>query len=137
MVKCVRQHLMLTVGTVLQVNISSNPVSDGGVYQAGSSVVLTCQANGGALPLTYYWNSTCDGSCFVLGEITQSVESIALHSRDSGIHICSVTDYVGNTGTATIQMTVSGNCCRAVSALSVSHHLIFLQELLSTLMELD
>ena len=118
---------MLTVGTVLQVNISSNPVSDGGMYEAGSPVVLTCQANGGALPLTYYWNSTCDGgSCFVLGEITQPVESIALHSRDSGIHTCSVTDYVGNTGTATIQMTVSGNSYCAVSALSVSHHLIFL-----------
>ena len=56
----------------------------------------------------YYWNSTCDGDCFVLGETTQFVVNSALHSRDSGIHTCSVTDYVGNTGTSTIQITVSG-----------------------------
>ena len=92
----------------LQVNISTNPVTETGVYQAGSSVTLTCQAYGGSLPLSYYWNSTCDGNCFTLEEATQSVGESALHSRDSGNHTCSVTDYVGHTGNATTQITVSG-----------------------------
>lgn len=96
------------VAAVLQVNISSSPVGEAGVYQAGSSVTLTCQAYGGSLPLTYVWNSTCRGNCFVLEEITQSVTRSALHSRDSGIHTCSVVDYVGHSGFAMIQMTVSG-----------------------------
>ena len=93
----------------MQVNISSNPVTTTGVYQAGSSVTLTCQAYGGYPPLTYNWNSTCDGNCFVLNEETQSVQDSSLHSGDGGVHTCSVTDYVGCTGSATIQMTVSGN----------------------------
>ena len=93
----------------MQVNISSNPVTITGVYQAGSSVTLTCQAYGGYPPLTYNWNSTCDGNCFVLDEGTQSVQDSSLHSGDGGVHTCSVTDYVGCTGSATIQMTVSGN----------------------------
>lgn len=88
-------------------NISSSPVGEAGVYQAGSSVTLTCQAYGGSPPLTYVWNSTC-GNCFVLEEMTQSVTRSALHSRDSGIHTCSVVDYVGHSGLAIIQMTVSG-----------------------------
>ena len=94
---------------VLQVNISANPVTETGVYQAGSSVILTCQAYGGSLPLTYFWNSTCDGSCFALEETTQSIGVSALHSRDSGDHTCSVTDYVGHTGNTTTQMNVSGS----------------------------
>ena len=93
---------------VLQVNISSSPVSEAGVYQAGSSVTLTCQAYGGSLPLTYVWNSTCDGNCFVLEETTQSVTNSAVHSRDSGSHNCSVTDYVGHSGFAVLQMSISG-----------------------------
>lgn len=95
------------VAAVLRVNISSSPVGESGVYQAGSSVTLTCQAYGGSLPLTYVWNSTCE-NCFVIEVIMQSVTRSALHSRDSGIHTCSVVDYVGHTGFAVIQMTVSG-----------------------------
>ena len=95
------------VAAVLRVNISSSPVGESGVYQAGSSVILTCQAYGGSLPLTYVWNSTCE-NCFVIEVIMQSVTRSALHSRDSGIHTCSVVDYVGHSGFAMIQMTVSG-----------------------------
>lgn len=71
-------------------------------------MTLTCQAYGGYPPLTYSWNSTCDETCFVLGEETQSVREDSIHSGDSGIHTCLVTDYVGHSGTAAIQMTVSG-----------------------------
>lgn len=95
------------VAAVLQVNISSSPVGETGVYQAGSSVTLTCQAYGGSLPLTYVWNSTC-GNCFVLEEAAQSTTRSPLHSRDSGTHTCSVVDYVGHSGFAMIQMSVSG-----------------------------
>lgn len=93
----------------IQVNISSNPVTTTGVYQAGSSVILTCQAYGGYHPLMYNWNSTCDGNCFVFNEETQSVRDSSLHSGDGGLHTCSVTDYVGRTESSTIRMTVSGN----------------------------
>ena len=58
-----------TVVAELQVNVSTNPVTETGVYQAGSPacrVTLTCQAYGGSLPLSYYWNSTCDGNCSLL-----------------------------------------------------------------------
>ena len=84
-------------------------MTETGVYRAGSSVLLTCQASEGSPPLMYFWNSTCVGSCFALEETTQSVQESALHSGDSGIHTCSVTDYVGHSGTASIQITVSGN----------------------------
>lgn len=94
---------------VLQVTISSNPVTETGVYLAGSSLILTCQANGMYLPLTYRWNSTCEGDCFALEETTPSVQDSALHSGDGGVHTCSVTDYVGHQGMATFQMTVSGD----------------------------
>lgn len=103
---------------VLQVNISSNPVTETGVYLAGSSLILTCQANGMYLPLTYRWNSTCEGDCFALEETTPSVQDSALHSGDGGVHTCSVTDYVGHQGMATFQMTVSGD--------KISLHSIFI-----------
>lgn len=89
--------------------VSSPPIPDNGVYQVGYSVSLTCQAQGGHLPLVYSWNSTCNGLCFAPGEATPSIGRNAIHSIDSGNHTCSVTDYSGRTGNTTVQISVSGN----------------------------
>lgn len=69
---------------------------------------LTCQVERGTPPLTYNWNSTCDGLCFVPGKTAQYIEERAIHSKDGGNHTCSVTDYTGHTGNDTIQMIVTG-----------------------------
>lgn len=101
------------VGSELQVNISSTPVTNDGTYQAGSSVSLVCNAEGGTLPLTYEWNSTCDGPCFTIEKTMQAIGKSVLHSRDTGNHTCSVEDYTGHSGNDTIQMVVTGMDTRA------------------------
>lgn len=100
---------LLVAVAALPVTITSNPrVPDSGKYLVGSSLSLTCQVQGGHSPLSYSWNSTCNGLCFVPGETTVSVRKSALHSIDSGNHTCSATDYTGRTGNATIQINISG-----------------------------
>ena len=42
------------------------------------------------------------------GSRSQSLTQTVLHSVDSGNHSCVVTDSLGNQGTATIQVTVTG-----------------------------
>ena len=44
----------------------------------------------------------------MVGQRAQSVAHSILYSKDSGNHTCSVTDYVGHTGSASIAMVVSG-----------------------------
>ena len=84
------------------------PEPGNSLYRAGSEVALTCNAVGGFLPLTYSWNSTCMGECFVLGQSSQIVTTGVLHSRDSGTHVCQVTDYAGHSGSATVNVSVVG-----------------------------
>ena len=75
----------------------------------GSSVELTCSADGRFGPVVTTWTSTCTGSCFVLQQSTQvSITRDVLHAVDSGIHTCTVVDDVGNTGNSTIEINVSG-----------------------------
>ena len=69
---------------------------------------LLCNAEGGILPVSYQWNSTCDGLCFTTEKTTQRIGKSALHSRDTGNHTCSVEDYTGHSGNDTIQMIVIG-----------------------------
>ena len=81
----------------------------GTVQQAASSLNLTCSASGTlTLPLSYQWTSTCTGNCFVLQGTSQTLVQPSLHSIDSGNHTCRVTDDLGNTGTATVEVTVNG-----------------------------
>lgn len=103
-------YVLFAVVEELPVTIVPTPsIPDSGTYQIGSSLILTCQAQGGHLPLTYSWNSSCDGLCFILGETTTLVRKSALHSTDSGNHTCSVTDYAGQTGAAAMELTLSGS----------------------------
>lgn len=88
--------------------VASAEQHESGAYQVGSSLTLTCQAQGGHAPVTYNWNSTCVGLCFVLQETVNNITKNALHSIDSGNHTCSATDYTGQSGSNTIPITVSG-----------------------------
>ena len=78
-------------------------------YIPGSSVQLHCLADSRFAPVVTTWNSTCNGSCFVLQQTLQEViMTDVLHSTDSGKHSCTVVDDVGNTGHATIEMNIVG-----------------------------
>ena len=90
-------------------NISASPsIPSGGRYQVGSPLALACQALGGYSPLSYSWNSTCSGLCFVAGAMSSTISRSVLHSADAGAHTCSVTDYIGHTGSDSIQIRLTG-----------------------------
>ena len=89
-------------------------------YRAGSSVTLTCRVAGAGQGLTYLWSSTCTYNCFVKGRTTQNVTRNGLYSVDSGTHSCNVTDALGHSGNASIDMIIMGKTkllCRLVAIL--------------------
>ena len=104
-VTCIRLH---AVASELLVTVSSSPNAIDGVYNAGASVTLSCHVREGHQPLSYIWNSTCVGDCFVNNQTSQSITTAILQSTDSGVHTCFVTDFVGHHGNASINMTVAG-----------------------------
>ena len=78
-------------------------------YHAATSLNISCGTVANMYePATYAWTSTCTGDCFLLGSTNATVTQPVLHSIDSGSHTCSVTDAVGNTGEATINVNVFG-----------------------------
>lgn len=89
-------------------HITASP--QGVIQQAASSLNLTCSASGAlSPPLSYQWTSTCTGNCFVLQQgRSQTLIQSSLHSIDSGNHTCRITDDLGNSGTATIEVAVNG-----------------------------
>ena len=94
-------------GTV-SVNIERN-----GTSQVGTSLQLVCQVgNTPTLPIgavVYEWTSTCSGGCFVLGQSrAATVGTQYLKAVDSGRHTCTVTDSVGNRGSASVNITTTG-----------------------------
>ena len=83
----------------------------GPIYSPGSTVLLTCSADGQFGPVLTTWTSTCMGSCFVLQQSAQeSIMKDVLHAVDSGNHTCTVVDDVGNIGNSTVEILVSGMC---------------------------
>ena len=56
----------------------------------------------------YEWTSTCSGDCFIYSQNTGTILQNVLHSVDSGNHTCYVIDYVGHSGSASIEMAVTG-----------------------------
>lgn len=81
----------------------------GVIRQASSSINLTCAVSGTFYPpLSYQWTSTCSGNCFVLLGSAATLSESTLHSIDSGNHTCTVTDSLGNSGTATTEVVVAG-----------------------------
>ena len=88
-------------------------VQTNGTSQVGTPRSLTCQV--GASPtlpvgtVTYEWTSTCSGDCFVLRQpAVSTVSTQYLKAVDSGTHICTVTDSVGNRGSASTRISTSG-----------------------------
>ncbi len=91
----------------LTVEVTVSPL--GVTQQASSSFNLTCTVSGMYYPpLSYQWTSTCTGTCFVLLGSTATLVESSLHSIDSGNHTCTVTDTLGNSGTATTEIVVTG-----------------------------
>ncbi len=76
-------------------------------YRPATSVSLRCDATGTSGIVTYQWNSTCEGDCFVRGS-SQTVGRSYLFSHDAGYHTCVVTDGAGNSGNASTEMNVIG-----------------------------
>ena len=80
-------------------------------YEPGSAVLLNCTVVGAVAPVVYQWTSTCMSDCYVLKQSSQGiVQTTVLHSTDSGNHTCTVTDNVGSTSSATIEVNVAGKC---------------------------
>ena len=92
----------------LGVTIQTNDTSQVGTHQ-----VLACQVGLSPTPptgaVTYEWTSTCSGDCFVLSQSTAATVSTQyLKAVDSGTHTCTVTDSIGNQGSASVDISTSG-----------------------------
>lgn len=81
-------------------------------HPVGSSLQLTCRVQGGEVQpvgsLSYSWMSTCSGECFVSGQTTPSISRDVLRAADTGTHTCAITDSVGNYGSASFNVEVTG-----------------------------
>ena len=106
---CCFLHIV-TIDIPVSISTVSTPLPMASVYQAASSVTLTCDVDdtGTFAPLTYQWTSTCLGDCFVRDQTSPVVSREGLRSIDTGSHTCTVTDDVGNTGSASVEMIVTG-----------------------------
>ncbi len=104
----------LSIARALDVTILTSPSSSN--YQVGSPVNLTCAITSGyTAPAFYTWSSTCTGNCAIPGSEGSTVYLEAIHSADIGTHTCSVTDDAGNSGSATMQLSVFGKSTMHVS----------------------
>ena len=88
-------------------------IQTNGTSQVGTHQALTCQV--GLIPtpptgaVTFEWTSTCSGNCFVLSQSTAATVSTQyLKAVDSGTHTCTVTDSIGNQGSASVEISTSG-----------------------------
>ena len=83
-------------------------------YRAATSVTLRCVAIGSTGYVSYQWSSTCQYDCFANNATTQTISENMLRSRDAGVHTCTVTDGVGNTGTNSTTMNIVGKKCSII-----------------------
>ncbi len=80
-------------------------------YQAGNPLALSCIVDGSGDDYSKYlfeWRSTCKSDCFVRSEISHTVSTPYLHSRDLGTHTCVVHDFGRCSGNASIVVHVVG-----------------------------
>ena len=87
-------------------------IQTNGTGQVGMPHSLACQIGTTPTPpigaVTYRWTSTCLGDCFVLNQSTAArVSTLYLKAVDSGTHTCTVTDSVGNQGSASVEISTS------------------------------
>ena len=88
-------------------------IETNGTSQVGTSLQLTCQVGNTPTPpigaVVYEWTSTCSGGCFVIGQSrAATVGTHYLKAVDSGTHTCTVTDSVGNRGSASVSIATTG-----------------------------
>ena len=76
-------------------------------YRPASTVTLTCRAHSPVGSVSYQWSSTCT-SCFASSSTSQSVSQTMLQSNDAGVHTCTATDSVSNTGRNSTEMKLIG-----------------------------
>ena len=76
-------------------------------YRPASTVTLTCRAHSPVGSASYEWYSTCS-DCFTTNSISQSVSQTILQSNDAGVHTCTATDSVNNTGRNSTEMKLIG-----------------------------
>ena len=76
-------------------------------YRAASSVSLRCVVEGATGSVQYRWSSTCR-SCFASSGYSSTISEHFLRSKDTGVHTCTVTDAIGNSGTYSEQMNIAG-----------------------------
>ncbi len=105
------EHLIYSFAAFpIPVTITGTGVLDQSpLYTPGSSAQFMCSASGQFGLVVTTWTSSCTASCFVLQQSAQqSIMKDILHAVDSGNHTCTVVDDVGNTGSSTIELLVSG-----------------------------
>ena len=91
-------------------------------YRAASSVTLRCSTEGASGSVSYRWSSNCS-SCFASNSYSYSITEGFLRSRDNGVHTCTATDSIGNTGSANTQMNIVGKlCCSLTCILLLAKH---------------
>ena len=88
-------------------------VQSNGTNQVGTPYHLACQIGSSPIPsigpVVYEWTSTCSGECFVLRQPgAATVSTQYLKAVDSGKHTCTVTDSVGNQGSASVNVSATG-----------------------------
>ena len=76
-------------------------------YRPATSVTLTCRAHSATGTVTYRWSSTCS-SCFASSSSSWSITESTLKSNSAGVHTCTATDSVQNTGSNSTQMKIIG-----------------------------
>ena len=79
-------------------------------YRTASSVTMRCVASGTTGSVRYLWSSTCSW-CFASSSSLQTISKNCLISTDAGVHTCSVTDGVGNSGSNATTMRIVGELC--------------------------
>ena len=78
-------------------------------YRTASSVTMRCVASGTTGSVRYRWSSTSIySSCFAYSSSSQTISKSHLISTDAGVHTCSVTDGVGNSGSNATTMRIVG-----------------------------
>ena len=101
---------LIAIRVTIQITYTSPgtyPVYSPPNYRAASAVSLRCVASGYSGSISYQWSSTCS-SCFASSSSSQTISDNILRSRDAGVHTCSVTDSLGNTGSNSTTMKIVG-----------------------------
>ena len=105
-------HLFsVAVNVTIEITYSSPgtyPVYSPPNYRAASNVTLKCVVSGYSGSISYHWTSTCSSCSFAYKRYSQTITKVSLKYFDAGVHTCSVTDGLGNTGSNSTTMKIVG-----------------------------